>query len=78
MGPREGTPTMRRRLTDTQRQALQTAATVEKGVRGWKRYRALLLRAEGLTVTAVAHTLECSEASVYSWTAAWRRGEEEP
>jgi len=64
---------MRLRLTDTQRQALETAAAAEKGVRGWKRYRALLLRTEGLTVTAVARTLECSEASVYGWTAAWRR-----
>jgi transposase len=64
---------MRLTLTEIQRAELEAATTAEKGVRGWKRYRAVLLRAEGLTVAAVAHTLECSAASVYGWTAAWRR-----
>jgi transposase len=73
MGSRKETPTMRLSLTDSQRRALESAAAAEKGVRGWKRYRAVLLRAEGRTVRAVAHTLACSEASVYGWTAAWRR-----
>jgi len=59
-------------LTATQRTELEAAAAAEKGVRRWKRYRAVLLRAEGMTVAAVAHTLECSEASIYSWTVAWR------
>jgi transposase len=42
-------------------------------VRRWKRVRALLRRADGLTVEAVASTLGCSQASVYAWTAAWRQ-----
>jgi len=60
-------------LTATQRTELEAAAAAEKGVRRWKRYRAVLLRGEGMTVAAVAHTLECSQASVYAWTAAWRQ-----
>ena len=61
---------MRITLTESQRIALEAAA--EKEVRRWKRYRALLLRGAGMTVVAVAHALECSAASVYAWTAAWR------
>lgn len=64
---------MRLTLTESQRAELQAAAAAEKGVRRWKRYRAVLLRGEGMTVAAVAHTLECSAASVYAWMAAWRR-----
>ena len=59
-------------LTERQRADLAAAATAEKRVRRWKRYRAVLLRGEGLPVAAVARTLECSQASVYAWTAAWR------
>ena len=64
---------MRITLTEPQRIELDAAAAAEKGVRRWKRYRAVLLRGEGMTVAAVAHTLECSQASVYAWTAAWRQ-----
>ena len=60
-------------LTDHQRAELAAAATEEKRVRRWRRYRAVQLRAAGMTVAAVARTLGCSEASVYAWTAAWRR-----
>jgi transposase len=60
-------------LTDAQRTELEAAASAEKGVRRWKRYRAVLLRGEGMTVAAVAAALRCSEASVYGWTARWRR-----
>ena len=60
-------------LTEAERTALEAAVAAEKGVRRWKRYRAVLLRGEGMTVATVAHTLECSQASVYAWTAAWRR-----
>jgi transposase len=60
-------------LTASQRADLEAAAATERRVRRWKRYRALLLRGEGMPVAAVAHTLECSEASVYAWTAAWRQ-----
>ena len=61
-------------LSDAQRKGLEAAAAAEKGVRGWKRYRAVLLRGEGMTVAAVAAALRCSQASVYAWTARWRRG----
>ena len=64
---------MRLTLTESQRAELEAAAAAEKGVRRWKRYRAVLLRGEGMTVAAVAHTLECSVASVSAWTAAWRQ-----
>ena len=60
-------------LTEAEQTALEAAAA-EKGVRRWKRYRAVLLRAEGKTVAAVAGALRCSQASVYAWTAAWRHG----
>ena len=60
-------------LTEAQRTELAAAAGAEKGVRRWKRYRSVLLRAEGMTVAAVATALRCSQASVYAWTAAWRR-----
>lgn len=64
---------MRLTLTETQRAELEAAAAAEKGVRRWKRARAVLLRAEGMTVDAVATALACSQASVYAWTAAWRQ-----
>ncbi len=60
-------------LTDAQRAELEAAARAEQRVRRWKRYRAVLLRANGLTVAAVAAALRCSEASIYGWTARWRR-----
>lgn len=60
-------------LTPTERADLEAAAAAEPRVRRWKRYQALLLRAEGQTVAAVAAALRCSVASVYAWTAAWRR-----
>jgi transposase len=60
-------------LTPAQRAELETAAATESRVRRWKRYRAILLRGEGLTVPAVANALGCSQASVYVWTARWRQ-----
>jgi transposase len=63
---------MRITLTERQRAELEAAAAAEKRVRPGKRYRAVLLRAAGMTVAAVAQALECSQASVYAWSAAWR------
>jgi transposase len=60
-------------LTEHQRIELVGAAATERRVRRWRRYQAVLLRAEGLSVPAVATALGCSQASVYNWTAAWRR-----
>lgn len=59
-------------LTDPQRTALTAAMAAATRVRRWKRFRALLLRGDGLSVPAVAQSLGCSQASVYAWTAAWR------
>ncbi len=64
---------MRLTLTETQRTELEAAAATEPRVRRWKRFRAVLMRGEGMTVAAVAHSLRCSHASVYAWTAAWRQ-----
>lgn len=60
-------------LTEAQRTELAVAAGAEKRARRWKRYQAVLLRGDGLTVAAVAMALRCSQASVYAWTAAWRQ-----
>jgi transposase len=61
-------------LTDVQRADLETAASPEQEVRRWQRYRAVLRHGEGMTLAAVAAALRCSGASVYGWTARWRRG----
>lgn len=61
------------KLTPEQRTELEAAMAAEKRVRRWKRYRAILLRGQGLTVEAVARSLGCSQASVYAWSAAWRQ-----
>ena len=60
-------------LTDEQRTALEAAMTAAPRVRRWKRYRAIVLRGDGLSVPAVAQSLGCSQASAYAWSAAWRR-----
>ena len=59
-------------MTPNQQAELEAAVMAAKGVRSWKRYRALLLLAEGQTPAMVAHTLRCSRASVYGWAARWR------
>jgi transposase len=41
-------------------------------VRHWRRYQAVLLRADGVPVAEVARDLGCTETSVSNWTAAWR------
>jgi transposase len=64
---------MRLMLTTSQRTELAAAAAAEPRVRRGKRYRALLLRGEGMPVASVAQTLTCSQASIFAWTAAWRR-----
>ncbi len=72
-GFREGGPADASHCEKTQRADLEAAAAAEKGVRRWRRYRAVLLRGEGMPVATVARTLGCGQASVYAWTAAWRR-----
>jgi len=41
-------------------------------VRHWRRYQAVLLRADGVLLATVAQTLGCTQASVCNWTRAWR------
>jgi transposase len=63
---------MRLEVTESQRIELEAAAAAERGVRRWRRYRAVLLLAEGHAPAAVAHALRCSRATVYAWAARWR------
>jgi transposase len=51
---------------------VEAAQRQSGNVRHWKRYQAVLLRADGLPVAVVAQTLGCSQASVTNWTSAWR------
>jgi transposase len=59
-------------MSAEQRAEVEAAQRQSRNVRHWKRYQAVLLRAEGLPVAVVAQTLGCSEASVTNWTSAWR------
>ncbi len=59
-------------LREDERAALQAAQGRSAKVRHWRRYQAVLLRADGVPVAAVARDLGCSEASVTNWTTAWR------
>jgi transposase len=59
-------------VTEEERAALEARQSQSRRVRHWRRYRAVLLRADGVPVAEVARALGCSEASVYNWTAAWR------
>ncbi|HET8905397.1 MAG TPA: helix-turn-helix domain-containing protein [Ktedonobacterales bacterium] len=61
-------------LTAEQRTALHTAQARSRSVRHWRRFQAVLLRADGVPVATVAQTLDCTETSVYNWVAAWRTG----
>jgi transposase len=63
---------MRLEVTESQRTTLEAAAAAEPGVRRGRRYRAVLLLAEGQAPAAVAPALRCSRASVYAWAARWR------
>lgn len=59
-------------VTAEQRAALQAAQARSRNVRHWRRFQAVLLRAEGVPVATVAQSLNCTETSVYNWVAAWR------
>src|SRR5258707_9433027 len=61
-------------LTGEERRALEAAQAKSRAVRHWRRYQAVLLRADGLEVAEVARVLRCTETSVCNWTAAWRAG----
>lgn len=59
-------------LTEDGRAALEAAAAGEPRVRRWKRYRAVLLLADGVAPPAVATALDCALSSVYNWAGTWR------
>ena len=59
-------------MTAEQRAEVETAQRQSRNVRHWKRYQAVLLRADGMPLTVVAQTLGCSRVSVSTWTTAWR------
>ena len=61
-------------LSAAQRADLEAVAAGERRVRVWRRYRAVLLLADGEAPAAVATALGCSLSSVYGWAGAWRRG----
>src|SRR5258708_9828270 len=61
-------------VTEEERRALEAAQAKSRAVRHWRRYQAVLLRADGLAVAEVARVLRCTETSVCNWTAAWRGG----
>ena len=61
-------------LSPAQRADLEAAAAAERRVRVWRRYRAVLLLADGAAPAGVAGALGCSPSSVYGWAGAWRRG----
>jgi Homeodomain-like domain len=51
-------------MTAEQRAELETAQRQSRYVRHWKRYQAVLSRADGMPVAVVAQTLGCSRVSV--------------
>lgn len=59
-------------LTPADRRDLGAAAAREGRVRRWRRYRAILLLADGEAVDQVARTLNCGASTVYRWAARWR------
>jgi len=59
-------------VSEIERAALSDAAAHERRVRQWRRYQAVLLVAEGKRPAEAAAGVGCSQASVYSWLAAWR------
>ena len=60
-------------VTPADRAGLAAAAAGERRARVWRRYRAVLLLADGEAPPAVAMALGCAASSVYNWAAAWRR-----
>jgi len=63
---------MRLTLTDEERAELQAGLRSSRNVRHWRRYQAVLLRADGVPLATVAQNLGCTQASVCNWTKAWR------
>lgn len=63
---------MELRLSDDERADLERGMRETRRVREWKRYRTILLGAEGRGLGTIAETLGISETSVSNWIRAWR------
>jgi transposase len=63
---------MRLALSEEERAELAAAQRSSGNVRHWRRYQAVLLRADRVPLATVAQTLGCTQASVCNWTRAWR------
>lgn len=59
-------------MTAEQRAEVEAVQRQSRNVRHWKRYQAVLLRADGTPLAVVAQTLGRSEARVTNWATAWR------
>lgn len=59
-------------MTPEQRTDLEQAAAHARQTRSWKRSQALLLLADGQTISQVAHTLACGQSTISRWVALWR------
>jgi transposase len=59
-------------LTADERAVLHAAQARSRTVRHWRRFQAVLLRAERVAVATIAQTLDCTQTSVHNWVAAWR------
>src|SRR5260370_2427226 len=59
-------------LTADERAALHAAQARSRTVRHWRRFQAVLLRAERVPVATIAQTLDCTQTSMHNWVAAWR------
>jgi transposase len=55
-----------------ERAEIEAAQRQSQNVRHWKRYQAVLLRADGTPGVVVAQTLRCTPTSASNWTTAWR------
>src|SRR5260370_33292309 len=70
--PQAGGKPMPLALTADERAALHAAQARSRTVRHWRRFQAVLLRAERVPVATIAQTLDCTQTSVHNWVAAWR------
>src|SRR5260221_678099 len=70
--PQAGGKPMPLTLTADEHAALHAAQVRSRTVRHWRRFQAVLLRAERVPVATLAQTLDCTQTSVHNWVAAWR------
>ena len=64
-------------VTAEQLTELEQAAAHARQTRTWKRYEALMLLADGESITQVSTALACGQSTIYRWVALWREQEVE-